>query len=162
MYRTGEINRDDQEMTKRAPQARRNKRKKYNPLRLYLSENQMTEFRPLHFYDQIIEVHFVTPPPLEKTPPCPNGFSWNGQAYRVAEMLAEWSDFTRRGKMARNMRPSHAVVASGRGSLGVGRFYFRVRVDTNQIFDLYYDRAPQDADRRKGQWFLYRELVEGD
>jgi hypothetical protein len=59
------------------------------------------------------------------------------------------------------MRPSHAAAASGRGSLGVGRFYFRVRVDTGQIYDIYYDRAPQDADRRKGQWFLYRELGEG-
>jgi hypothetical protein len=25
----------------------------------------------------------------------------------------------------------------------------------------FYDRAPQDADRRKGQWFLYREMQEG-
>jgi len=44
--------------------------------------------------------------------------------------------------------------------LGVGRFYFRVRVDGGQIYDIYYDRAPKDADRRKGQWFLYRELRE--
>ncbi len=120
------------------------------------------EFKPLHFYDQVIEVCFDHPPALEKTPPCPNGFMWNGQTYRVIEKLAEWSDFTRRGKMARNMRPGHAATAARRGSLGVGRFYFRVHTDTGQIFDMYYDRAPQDANRRKGQWFLYRELAEGD
>ena len=65
-----------------------------------------------------------------------------------------------RGKMARNMRPAHAVVASGRGSLNVGRFYFRVKVDTGQIFDIYYDRAMKNVDDRKGQWFIYRELGE--
>ena len=46
------------------------------------------------------------------------------------------------------------------GSLGVGRFYFRVRVDSGQIFDLYYDREIQDVDDRLGHWFLYRELGE--
>jgi hypothetical protein len=60
--------------------------------------------------------------------------------------------------MARNMRPAHAAVASGRGSLNVGRFFFRVKVNTGQIFDLYYDRAMKDLDHRKGEWFVYREL----
>jgi hypothetical protein len=31
-------------------------------------------------------------------------------------------------------------------------------VDTGQIFDLYYDRAMKSVDKRKGQWFIYREL----
>jgi len=62
--------------------------------------------------------------------------------------------------MARNMQPAHAAVAAERGSLGVGRFYFRVRVDTGQVFDLYYDRAIKDVDDRLGHWFLYRELSE--
>jgi hypothetical protein len=118
----------------------------------------MTDFTPIHFYDDPIEVLFDTPPAKEKSPPCPNGFAWNGQTFRVAESLSEWSDFTRRGRAAKNMRPAHAAVAAGRGSLNVGRFYFRVRVDTGQVFDLYYDRAMKNVDERKGQWFLYREL----
>jgi hypothetical protein len=69
------------------------------------------------------------------------------------------SDFTRRGRAALNMRPAHAEVASARGSLNVGRFYFRVEVDAGQIFDLYYDRAMKNVDERKGQWFVYRELA---
>lgn len=89
----------------------------------------------------------------------PQAFTWRGTDHPVAEVLSEWADFTRRGKMARNMRPSHAATAAGRGSLGVGRFYFRVRVEGGRVFDIYYDRAPQDADRRKGQWFVYRELA---
>lgn len=109
----------------------------------------------------------------EKTPDCPNRFIWEDKTYRVLEMLSSWSDFKRRGKMARNMRPEHAAVAANRGSLNVGRFYFRIRAavssnspaaqlldSTEQIFDIYYDRAMKNVDERKGQWFIYRELEE--
>lgn len=118
----------------------------------------MTEYVPIHFYDELIEVSFEVPLELEKFPKCPNAFAWKDRTYRVIESLSEWSDFTRRGKMARNMRAAHADVASTRGSLNVGRFYFRVQVDSNQIFDIYYDRAIKSVDDRKGQWYLYREL----
>jgi len=63
--------------------------------------------------------------------------------------------------MAQNMRPEHAAVAVTRGSLNVGRFYFRVKVDTGQIFDIYDDRAMKNVDERKGQWLIYREMGEG-
>jgi hypothetical protein len=118
------------------------------------------DYTPMQFFDHPIEALFDTPPAREKTPDSPDGFVWNNQTYRVAELLASWSDFTRRGRSARNMRPAHAAVAAGRGSLGVGRFYFRVKVDTGRVFDIYYDRAPKDADHRKGAWFIYRELRE--
>jgi hypothetical protein len=134
-------------------------------------------YKPIHFLDQPIEVLFDTPPTREKTPDCPNGFIWEDKTYRVLEMLSSWSDFKRRGKMARNMRPEHAAVAANRGSLNVGRFYFRVRAVLSsdspaielldnkgqseaQIFDIYYDRAMKNVDERKGQWFVYRELEE--
>jgi len=118
----------------------------------------MSDFTPIHFYDDPIEVIFDTPPAREKTPDCPVGFTWQERTYRITEILSEWSDFTRRGRFARNMRPAHATVAVTRGSLNVGRFYFRVKVESGQIFDLYYDRAMKSVDERKGQWFLYREL----
>ena len=130
----------------------------------------MMELTPIHFYDEPIEVLFDSPPAREKTPDRPDGFIWEVKTYRVVETLSEWSDFTRRGKFARNMRPAHAAVASTRGSLNVGRFYFRVKVllsagsttgqAESQIFDIYYDRAMKSVDDRKGQWFVYRELVE--
>ena len=113
----------------------------------------------LHFIGDEIEIHFDQEPARQKTPPCPDGFTWQGRSYRVVEKLSEWHDFTRRGRMARNMRPAHAAVAAERGSLGVGRFYFRVRTNTSQIFDLYYDRAIKDVDDRLGHWFLFREMA---
>lgn len=114
--------------------------------------------RPVHFLDQPIEVSFRSAPPRQKLPPCPDAFTWEGQTYRILETLSEWADFTRRGRFARNMQPAHAAVAARRGSLNVGRFFFRVRVDSGRIFDLYYDRAAKSVDDRKGQWFIYREL----
>ncbi|MBM3125086.1 MAG: hypothetical protein FJZ87_08405 [Chloroflexi bacterium] len=116
------------------------------------------EYTPTHFYDEPIEVLFDSPPAREKSPGCPNGFVWREKSFRILELLSEWTDFTRRGRMARNMRPAHAAVASTRGSLNVGRFYFRVRVEDGRVFDLYYDRAMKNVNERKGQWFIYREL----
>jgi hypothetical protein len=116
----------------------------------------------LHFIGEEIVVHFDTAPVRQKTPPCPDGFTWQGHTFRVIEKISEWIDFTRRGRMARNMRPAHAAAAAERGSLGVGRFYFRVRIETGQIFDLYYDREIKAVDDRLGHWFLYREMMESD
>jgi Family of unknown function (DUF6504) len=126
-----------------------------------LCDNVRMDFTPRHFYDQPIEAIFDAPPAREKAPEAPpNRFIWEGKTYRITEMFSSWTDFTRRGKMARNMRPEHAAVAVTRGSLNVGRYYFRVKVDTDQIFDIYYDRAMKNVDDRKGQWFVYRELGE--
>jgi hypothetical protein len=116
------------------------------------------EPKPVRFIDEQIEVIFDTPPVRQKAPPCPDGFTWQGETYRVAEMLAEWTDYTRRGRFARNMTPGHAAAASSRGSWGVGRFHFRVRIPDGRVFELYYDRAPKDAGDRMGAWFLYREM----
>jgi hypothetical protein len=114
------------------------------------------------FIGEEIVIHFNKPPALLKTPPCPDSFTWQGRTYRVVEKLSEWHDFTRRGRMARNMRPAHASVAARRGSLGVGRFFFRVRTETGQFFELYYDRTIRDVNDRLGHWFLYRKMIAGD
>ena len=116
------------------------------------------ELVPLRFISESIEVEFDQPPLLEKKPPCPDFFSWRERRYAVVEMLSEWHDYSRRGRMKRNMRPGHAEVAAHRGSWGVGRDFFRVRTNTDQIFDIYYDRAPLSSSDRKGSWHLFREM----
>ena len=118
------------------------------------------DFIPLHFIDEPIEVEFDRPLVFEKSPPCPGRLRWRDALYGIVEMLAEWRSYERRGHVATNMRPAHLATASKRGSWGVGRAYFRVRADTGQVFDLYYDRAPCGAVGRKGSWFLYREMIE--
>lgn len=114
--------------------------------------------KPLRFIGEAIEVEFDRPPALEKVPGCPARFIWHGETHRVAEVLSQWHDYSRRGRMARNMQPTHAATAARRGSWGVGRDYFRVQTDVGRVFDLYYDRAPTGAGGRKGTWFLYREM----
>lgn len=110
-----------------------------------------------HFIGEPITAEFDTPPTLEKSPPCPDRFVWRDDTYTVAAVLSEWQDFRRRGRMARNMRPSNLAKAAQRGSWGVGRFYFRVRTESGRVFDLYYDRAPASSDDGSGSWVLYRE-----
>jgi uncharacterized protein DUF6504 len=117
-----------------------------------------TEFRPLRFIGESVEVEFDHPPALEKKPGCPNRFVWQGEAYDIVELLAEWHDYSRHGTMSHNMRDTHLATAARRGSWGVGRDYFRVRTRSDRIFDLYYDRAPRQVGQGKGAWFLYKEL----
>jgi len=119
------------------------------------------DIQPLQFIGETIKVHFDRPPLLEKKPGCPDYFIWQKETYRITKKLNEWHDYRRRGRMARNMRPAHAAAAERRGSWGVGRDYFRVQTDSGRIFDLYYDRTPQDTSDRKGAWFLYREMSGG-
>ena len=117
---------------------------------------------PVRFINQPVEVEFDQPPLLEKTPACPDRFTWHAEQFQIVELIREWRDYRRQGRMARNMRPEHATKAARRGSWGVGQFYFRVRTLQGRIFDLYYDRAPKDVDRRKGTWFLDKELGEAE
>jgi len=117
-------------------------------------------FKPIRFIEEPITVRFDAPPMFEKKPPCPTEFTWREETHKIVEMLSEWHDYQRRGRMARNMQPAHAARASTRGSWGVGRDYFRVRLADGRVVDLYYDREPKDVDDRKGAWFLAREMVE--
>jgi hypothetical protein len=114
------------------------------------------------FIGQEIEVEFDQPPVLSKKPGCPDRFVWQGTRYEIVELLHEWHDYGRRGRMTKNMRPAHLATAVRRGSWGVGRFYFRVRVQQGLVFEMYYDRAPKDADRRHGGWFLTQQLAEDE
>jgi len=119
-------------------------------------------YLPLRFIGEDITVEYTRHPLLRKKPTAPDAFHWQNETYDVLETLSEWFDYTRRGKMARNMRAEHLERAARRGSWGVGRYYFRVRTAGGRCFDLYYDRAPMDADDRAGRWVLYREMQPAD
>jgi hypothetical protein len=113
----------------------------------------------LRFIDEPIEVEHAGQPLLEKVPRCPARIRWQGQEFEIVELLAEWQNFIRRGRMARNMTPPHKTRAERVGSWGVGRFFFRVRTASGRVFEIYYDRAPTDAGDRKGRWVLYAERL---
>ena len=119
------------------------------------------DLKPIRFIQESIEAEFDRAPLLEKKPGCPDGFRWRDEHFRIVRMLSEWHDYQRRGRMARNMRPEHAARAASRGSWGVGQDYYRVETDSGQVFDIYFDRAPDGVDRRKGAWFLEKELGPG-
>jgi hypothetical protein len=114
---------------------------------------------PSQFYDEPIEVTFDQAPLYAKRPDCPRAFRWREEDFRIVEMLSEEQNFERRGRSARNMVPEHAVTASRVGSWGVGRYFFCVVVENGRIFDIYFDRAPQNAGDRKGHWFIKGERI---
>ncbi len=116
------------------------------------------EFEAVRFIGEAIEVHFEAPPLLSKKPGAPDEFIWQGERFEVERLLGEWFDYGRRGRMTMNMRPENLRKAERRGSWGVGRYYFRVEVPDGRIFDIYYDRAPEDAADRQGHWFVWREM----
>lgn len=116
------------------------------------------EFEALRFIGEQIEVGFDEPPLLTKKPGMPDKFIWQDVEFEIAKLLGEWFDYGRRGRMKMNMGPENFRKAERRGSWGVGRYYFRVEVRSGQVFDIYYDRAPEDAFDRQGHWFIWREL----
>jgi hypothetical protein len=110
------------------------------------------------FHSDPITVSFTRRPSLKKTPSCPAGFTWQNKTFEIQSCIHEWKEFSRRGRMARNMQPQHAEAASQHGSWGVGRFFFTVETTSGRYFRIYYDRAPKDAFDREGQWILMAEL----
>jgi len=122
----------------------------------------MEEYQPIHFIGETIKAIFDSQPLLEKKPGCPAAFVWRENTYRIVEILSEWHDYGRRGRLARNMQPQHAARAASRGSWGVGQDYYRILTDCDRIFDIYFDRAPKSVTQRKGEWVLYRELAVGE
>jgi hypothetical protein len=115
---------------------------------------------PIRFISEEIEVEFEALPMLTKKPDPPSGFNWHDEDFKIVEVISRWFSYERKGRMTKNMRPEHLREAGRRGSWGVGRFYFRVKTVGSRIFDLYYDRAPEDAGDRKGHWYLWREMKE--
>jgi hypothetical protein len=61
----------------------------------------MTRLTPKHFIGELIEAIFDQPPTLEKKPPCPNGFVWQAQTYRIVAELESWHDYDRKGAWQR-------------------------------------------------------------
>jgi hypothetical protein len=113
---------------------------------------------PLRFIGEEIKVEFDQVRFPLKKPAAPDRFIWAESEFHVTQVLSAWREYERKGRLARNMQPHNLRTAAKRGSWGVGRFYFRVQVQDGRVFDIYYDRAPDDASDRLGHWFLWREM----
>ena len=107
------------------------------------------------FISEEIEVEFDKKLILEKKPPCPISFRWQGEVFDINELIPFWFDYERKGKQARNMRNTHLARARKKGSWGVGRFYFKVRDELGKIVVIYYDRSPKNVLDKKGRWILF-------
>lgn len=117
----------------------------------------MLENKSVRLIVEPIDAIFTDEPVLEKKPGLPHGFEWRGKKYQITRLISEWHDYQRRGRMSKNMRPSHAAASAKKGSWGVGSDYYLVETEIGRIFVIYYDRAPVDSDQHKGSWILERE-----
>ncbi len=119
-----------------------------------------------HFIGAAIQVLYDQPPAFEKRPGPPNGFVWEGKTFKVTAVLREWHDYDLRGKSlsfyVKEQGSYRAKAAKRRGTWGVGRDYFRVRTESGEVFDLYYDRDPGGPGGRKGSWFLFQQILDDD
>lgn len=124
----------------------------------------MSDELPARFIGALVEVIYDQAPPIEKRPGPPDGFVWAGRAYRVVALLREWHDYRLRGKSeafyTKERGSFRAKAMQRRGTWGVGRDYYRVRTDTGETFELYYDRAPKGPGQGKGAWFLLQQILQ--
>jgi len=111
---------------------------------------EVESLRPIQFINEAIEVRFDRPPALEKKPGAPSGFRWKGDEYEIAEVISEWHDYRRRGRIARNMATEHAARAERGGSGGVGRDYYRVKTVKGRFFEIYMTGRRKTLNGEKG------------
>jgi len=113
------------------------------------------------FYGDWIEVEFEEGegPLPEKRPGLPSAFVWRNRRFEIRSLVREWHDYGRLSPGFSADRHPPQFMRDGRktGSWGVGRDYYRVVTDTNEVFDIYYDRRPRGK-KRKGGWTLYRKI----
>jgi hypothetical protein len=124
----------------------------------------VTSRLPARFIGVSVQVAYDRPPALEKRPGPPDGFTWEERTYRVVDVLREWHDYRQRGKSkafyTKERGSFRAKAAERQGTWGVGRDYYRVRTDTEEVFDLYYDRSPRGPGGSKGSWFLLQQILD--
>ena len=68
----------------------------------------------------------------------PARFSWRGQPYAVARLVASWKS-----------------SKADRGEMYLKRHWFTVVTDTGHTMTLYCDRQAQNTKRPKQRWWLY-------
>ena len=74
----------------------------------------------------------------------PVAFRWKGREYQVVDVILAWFDWGfPPGATQRDWRTRRH------------RNYFRVRTDSNEIFEIYLDRATPSG---SGEWYLFQQL----
>ena len=78
----------------------------------------------------------------------PVALTWRGTDYTVTEVIASWFDW---GFSAASKQKDWRTRRH--------RNYFRLRMNTNEVFEIYLDRPPASAE---GDWVLYQILSSDD
>ena len=95
------------------------------------------------FIGEQIEVQMVGEPVK-----VPVSFRWYGSDYHIAEVLASWADF---GYGQTPPRRPHWWQRRHRN-------YYRVKTDTGETFEIYYDRGTRASHPERRKWYLFRRI----
>ena len=75
----------------------------------------------------------------------PGAFTWRGRRYEISDCLEHWKESSREGGRAG-------------GELYLRRQRFRIRLDTGEIAEIYFERqarAGASKHAAKQRWFIY-------
>ncbi len=95
----------------------------------------------VEFITEPIAVEYDRPPAFPRRPPCPQRLIWRGRRLAVARLLGEWRRHTPK-------------ISSTLARLGVARVYFRVRLEDDRVYDIYFDPV-----ENRGRWYISKEIV---
>ena len=74
-------------------------------------------------------------------PGLPSGFVWRGATLTIVEQLAAWKQSSREG--------------GGAGDLYLRRHYYKLRMDDDSVWTIYFVRQTPRTGNPKSRWFLY-------
>lgn len=75
-------------------------------------------------------------------PGLPGAFTWRSQTYRVLGVAARWKDSSPEGGRAGN-------------EVYLRRHYFKLIMDSQQLWTVYFVRQKPKSGARPARWFLY-------
>jgi hypothetical protein len=75
-------------------------------------------------------------------PGLPAAFNWRGRSYRVVAQVSRWKDTSAEGGRAG-------------GEVYLRRHYFKLHMDSGQVWTVYFVRQTPKSGPPANRWFLY-------
>ncbi len=75
-------------------------------------------------------------------PGLPLGFTWRGDSYEIAEVLAMWKESQREGGLSS-------------ADLYLRRHYYRLKMGDGGVWTTYFTRQADRSGLGRNRWFLY-------
>lgn len=75
-------------------------------------------------------------------PGLPKGFTWRGEQFEWTQVIDVWKESSREG-------------AKAQGELYLRRHYYKLLMNDETVWTVYFTRQPASSGSAKSRWFLY-------